>query len=51
MWCMMGTVQSGGELEQIQFLPGHVSDPEDRATPRPQAAHSSAVNDRTGIEP
>ena len=33
---------SGGELEQIQFLLGHVSDP---------ATERSAVNDHIGIEP
>jgi integrase len=42
---------SGGELEQIQFLLGHVSVQTTKRYPGCKQRIRSAVNDRIGIEP
>ncbi len=42
---------SGGELEQIQFLLGHVSVQTTDVTLAASSGFESAVNDRIGIEP
>jgi len=42
---------SGGELEQIQFLPGHISIQTTERYPGCKQRIRAAVNDRIGIEP
>lgn len=43
--------EAGGELEQIQFLLGHVSGETAKRYPGCKQRFRSAVNDRLGIEP
>ena len=51
-WIMLfATAQAGGELEQIQFLLGHVSVQTTERYLGCKQRFRNAVNDRIGLEP